>query len=268
MNQNGEWVMMNIEQLMQRHGANARENELIELRYIITTTLNAKNIDNSLKLVQPFRPPIVSLIHLANKGCSKWNYLFKWRAFTNKDRDDRERKWETKLGNRQGPYFWNRYYAYAKNISYDNKIKWIQHQVMRNSLKTNYIVAKFKDNFSPLCTFCSLSDEKIEHLFWECNLVQQLLNEIKIFFNQIWNLQLVFTKKNILFGKTIEPPTSPSNLVINYIKRFIWVRRCLKAPPNAPHFISWFKREIEIIKIAFSTDNKFAYLLEEQYSIQ
>ncbi len=137
---------------------------------------------------------------------------------------------------------------------------------MRNSLKTNYIVAKFKENYSPLCSFCSLHDEKIEHLFWDCALVQGLLNETKNHFDNLWRINLIASKKNILFGKIEEPPTSPSNLLIHHFKKYIWQTRCLKAPISLALFINWFRKDVDIIKKAFFSNRNLAYLQHAQFT--
>ncbi len=265
-NASGKWVLMSNDQIWGRYGRNIRENELVELRYIFSTTLNSVQINDNKRINFPIQPTILSLIHLTKKGCSKWTQLLKWRLYNNNEnRNEQEHKWENKLGNIQGPFFWNRYYRYAKSISYDNKIKWLQHQIMRNSLKTNYIVAKFIDNFSPLCSFCIEFTEKIEHLFWDCRIVQHFLNEVRTHFNIAWSLQLALNKKMLLFGKNLEHPSSPTNLLLHHVKRYIWQTRCLKAPLNFNNFVGWYRREIDLIKKAFANNEELRYLQMDQY---
>ena len=40
----------------------------------------------------------------------------------------------------------------------------------------------FRKSTSPLCSFCKLSDETVLHLFYECNKIQNLWNELDLFF--------------------------------------------------------------------------------------
>ena len=67
------------------------------------------------------------------------------------------------------------------NTLLDNKIKWLQYQIVRNSLKTNYIVSRLKSNVASSCSYCLEADELLSHLFWSCTVVRSLLNQI-IFF--------------------------------------------------------------------------------------
>ena len=53
-----------------------------------------------------------------------------------------------------------------KTLNYDNKLKFFQFTINRNTIKTNYIVNKFKPEVNPECSFCHNVDEKLNHLFW------------------------------------------------------------------------------------------------------
>ena len=41
---------------------------------------------------------------------------------------------------------------------------------------------------SPLCPFCKLSDETVLHLFYECNIILNLWNELDLFFENEFTL--------------------------------------------------------------------------------
>ena len=63
----------------------------------------------------------------------------------------RESKWHTELNCSFGSDFWNRTHSLAAGIKNENKMKFIQYQINRNSLFTNYRVNKFKNHKSPNC---------------------------------------------------------------------------------------------------------------------
>ena len=86
--------------------------------------------------------------------------------------------WETELGRIQGVPFWDRCYKNTSLIFFDNKIKWLQFQIVRETLKTNRIVSKFIQSVDEKCSFCNLMIESISHLFWECPLVQTFIKDI------------------------------------------------------------------------------------------
>ena len=56
--------------------------------------------------------------------------------------------------------FWRNSWYLVANLKYENKIKWLQYNIVRHSLKTNYIVNHFKPTVSPLCYYCGTNLEK------------------------------------------------------------------------------------------------------------
>ena len=116
------------------------------------------------------------------------------------------------------------------SINFDNQLWWLQYQIVRNSLQTNYIVSHFKPNVSPTCTYCRNLDnldwnpnnlEKISHLFWTCVNVCKFLGLV---FRFICSTGLVFetTKSQFLFGFPDEGFSNPRNYIRLIIKKYIW----------------------------------------------
>ena len=46
----------------------------------------------------------------------------------------------------------------------------------------------FRKSTSPLCPFCKLSNETVLHVFYECDIVQNLWNELDLFFKNDFTL--------------------------------------------------------------------------------
>ena len=96
----------------------------------------------------------------------------------------REEKWHHELQCTYGVDFWTKTYSLVANLKYDNKMKWLQFQINRNSLFTNYRVNKFKPNISPLCSLCLANEnfprfELISHLFYDCDYTLNMWQNIK-----------------------------------------------------------------------------------------
>ena len=53
-----------------------------------------------------------------------------------------------------------------------------QFKVLNNILNLNYKLYKMKVISSPLCSFCDLENETIEHFFWKCTIVQDFWNQL------------------------------------------------------------------------------------------
>ena len=97
-----------------------------------------------------------------------------------------------------GLQFWNNSYALTAEIKNDNRLKWLQYQIVRNSLFTNHKVSKFNPNIFPYCRNC-FSIEKTGHLMWICAQVQDFWREIKLFL-ETFQITPEITSKVVLFG--------------------------------------------------------------------
>ena len=112
-------------------------------------------------------------------------------------------------------------------------MKFLQFQINRNSLYTNYKVHKFKNHISPHCSFCSpdpdlAADEDrephpelVSHLFYGCDIVHNLWLEVQSWLRTL-NLNLPFDRKCLLFGLIREESNSVLNYIILSVKYFIW----------------------------------------------
>ena len=156
-----------------------------------------------------------------------------------------------------------------KNIFFDDKLKWLQYQITRGTLKTNRIVSKFNREVSEECTFCMTTIESITHLFYECVLVREFISEIYNIFIANWtDIHLIPDKKDFIFGFRNIPIFSSNNLLILYIKYFIWKCRCNQTNLSLNAFISWFKFELYVTFKAYKNDKRLEYLNDAQYRIE
>ena len=103
----------------------------------------------------------------------------------------------------------------------------MQYQILRNSQFTNYRVSKFNTSVSPLCSFCNLEVEKISHLYFTCNEVQKFLVDTSNWLNEL-SVNIAMNIKSILFGIQNERTGSQGNIIILWIKKYIWTSRVKK----------------------------------------
>ena len=94
------------------------------------------------------------------------------------------------------------------------------------------------------------------------------LEVYSIFITNWTDIRLVPVKKDFIFGFRNTPISSPNNLLILYIKYFIWKCRCKKKNLTLNAFISWFKFELYVTFMAFKNDNRLSYLTDAQYRIE
>ena len=73
-------------------------------------------------------------------------------------------------------------------VTLDNYYRSFQYKILNNVLHLNKKLFTFRKSTSPLCPFCKLSDETVLHLFYECNIILNLWNELVLFFKTEFTL--------------------------------------------------------------------------------
>ena len=111
----------------------------------------------------------------------------------------REEKWHRELDTVYSLDFWQGARKLYSDNYLENKLKWLQYQIVRNSLQTNLIVSHFKASVSSLCSYCLEADEQVSHLFWSCKVVRPFLDQIIVFLNTC-NIQLTQLKRIYFLG--------------------------------------------------------------------
>ena len=221
---------------------------MIISRYLLDVGIKIGTETDHNLIAQPRIPLIVKLITMSNKGCSVWTRLIK-STFGRGGVTEMEQKQEQRLGIILGVNYWDSCYFLTKKINFNNRIKWLQYQITRGVLQVNRVVSIYKDDVGPECTFCNNSVETIKHLFFECdiskNFLQQCINKIAeyghyINFDEIQPYEFLFIQRRRLrCYKTF--------FFFLHIKYFIWIARCKKFIPTVDGFESYFKKEIDIL---------------------
>jgi hypothetical protein len=206
-----------------RFGLEIHENSFVELRYIITLALQKLRYpcEKITPAAQPFKPLLIDIALSSKKGCSVYYKLLMKNKSLSKNMSEREQKWHTELNSRFSITFWEKARKLCASICYENPIKWLQFQILRNSLQTNAIVSHFINNVNPECQYCQLSNETISHLYWLCPVVSAFLNDIFAF---ISSTGLAFTpsREQFLFGYFDQSFDAPRNYLVLLLKKFIW----------------------------------------------
>ena len=174
---------------------------------------------------------------------------------------DRENKWHQELGQVYSKEFWNKSYKLTSEILYDNKIKWLQFQICRNSVYTNYKINKFNSQVPSFCTFCLHKDpnsqnfELVSHLFVQCEVVQSLWSGVRHWVESL-GIILPLDTTSLLFGFHEQPITSITNYVILTIKFYIWVSRIKDQNLFLTAYQFYLYHRLDELKNAFIYDKK------------
>ena len=248
---------LNYEELVNKYGY-CNENDYISLKVVVRSSLQKKNIIvEHLTLTYPYRPALLILVNMSLKGCNKWTSLLKCNRVSNNTRD-LEVKWENKLGNPQGIFFWNRCYRNVKKLVFSNKLRWFYYQIVRGILKTSKIMNKIKPHISPNCHFCNNHVETILHLFWDCLEVAQFIEDCKNFYaNDLDIFSINYSKKDFFFGDS-NSILSAKNYFALHLKYYIWITRCKKKNLSIRGFANWLRHEM--LLDAFNQNTELDFL--------
>ena len=246
-----------------RSGSRIDNEKYIELRYIITEGLRKYNIFlSSLNICFPCKPTLVSILMMYEKGCNFWSKILKKKKLRVNTFHQKERNWECflNLNTSHVPTPWFLYYHFNTRINFDNKIKWLNYQIVRGTLKTNRIICKFIPEISEKCSFCNNDVETISHLFWDCPISSAFINSVFLSLRNWPGFDRDFTSNSFIFGNLNEFPSSPMNFLSLYLKHYIWVSRCKKTSPELTGFLNKFKFEVRIFKNCIDNFPQLSYL--------
>jgi hypothetical protein len=94
--------------------------------------------------------------------------------------------------------------------------------------KVNYFLKKIKIIDDANCNFCQKENETIEHIFWGCENVQNLLGQVNSWSGDK-DINQTFFKKTLIFGDVdkVYKDDVYTAILLN-IKYYIYTNRCLK----------------------------------------
>ena len=199
---------------------------------------------------------MIDIVTAVDKGCSMFYKTLTLKPSLNNKMYAREQKWHTELGKVFSVNFWDSTRALCAKIDFDNQLKWLQYQIVRNSLQTNYIVSHFNPSVSKQCSYCHNIDsqEIVSHLFWLCPYVNGFIEDVINFLSN-QGLEYFPTKEQFLFGFSNQQNYDPSNFVSLVLKKYIWKSKFRSANLSLVGFISLLKVYLCDLKYFFSFKN-------------
>ena len=247
----GTNTLMQYNDFIQRYNCNISEEKYVDARYTLKLAVQKLKLpETKLKVVQlPSRPTLISIALTTAKGCSNYyKYLVKKDTLKNKIYL-RDEKWHNELNCRFSVNFWDRARALVAKIDFDNQLRWLQYQIVRNSLQTNVIVSHFLPNVTKACTYCRNpeSEELISHLYWVCPYVANFLTEAFQFIRTL-GFEINPTRNQFIFGNPDHLAYTPNNFIFLVLKKYIWREKFKSATLNLVGFRSLFKKYISDLK--------------------
>ena len=106
-----------------------------------------------------------------------------------------------------------------------------QYKLLHRIIPTNTFLYKIKIKDTKLCTFCKTDDETIEHLFFDCTLVNSFWEDFSLKLKQFF-VNFEIDKRQIFLG--YEQESLFLNFMILFAKNYIY--KC-KFKENIPNIV-------------------------------
>ena len=241
-------------------GLKVNADDYTEIKYILLSAIT--NLELSFErlpsICLPFQPLLVNIATQSSKGCNIYYRLLRKGKNSRKTLESRESKWHQELGRICSVPFWNKTYQYWAGIKNDNRIKWMQYQIVRNFQFTNYRVHKFKPHVSPLCSYCNEAEERISHLYYRCQVVLNFWKAVKLYLSDL-GYSISLSEHSILFGDKKETPHSMLNIIILWVKHYIWTTKFKNTHPSLNNFKIVFRKRLQDLKELCDTYEEFKH---------
>lgn len=213
---------------------------------------------------EPRQSIIIRIAQKQVSGCRPFYNVFRARSAERGDTTRAEDKWHEHLNTVLSIDFWNSVLRLNSGHKNDNFAKWLQYQIVRNTIFTNDRVSKFKPSVSDKCDLCGLDTENSYHLFYQCFVSKRFWVEIKQYFLLKFNIYLPVERLSILFGVLNQDHTSILNTIILLGKQLIWSCKHGKKHPTLAHFKNSLAEHLKIVKLCFVLKSKVE-IFEDQW---
>jgi hypothetical protein len=189
-------------------------------KFLKKMKINVNIID---KQQQPFLPTYLSVIIKNKQGTNAIYKIFN----NNTEKPTSQIKWQHKFSVEQTK--WKSYYSLPFNNTKNTSAQWLQFRILHRILPVNEYLFKLKLKDSPLCSYCNVENESIEHLFWSCVHTSRLLNEVKLVCERN-NIQFQVNERKTILGTN----NIPLYNTLLLIKQFIFQNRFLNGTLTFP----------------------------------
>ena len=112
------------------------------------------------------------------------------------------------------------------------KFRSFQYRLLQRGLVTNITLYKWKFIESDLCTFGKMEKESLSHLFWLCPIVRNLWEEVKMFIEDRFNIDIDLNVVTIILNELCVPISHVGNFICLITKQYIYRQRCMKKELN------------------------------------
>ena len=169
-----------------------------------------------------------------------------------KDRSNIQKRqlvFEQKLNLQPGSVFWNKIYQFNMTIKFNNNYRFFHLQIAKYNLFTKKHAAHFREN-NNLCCLCNNEPEEMSHLLFNCNIVQDLIREIRNCLTVMYPYDPVYLNnpEKFLLGIGFKHADNLTFLLTINIARYVWISKHKNNIPSLAGFKNFFNYFIKTQK--------------------
>ena len=138
------------------------------------------------------------------------------------------------------------YYAILFRCVKYKTLSWFQYKILQRILTTNTFLYMIHHVDSIPCEFCKTSCESLQHLFFDCNKVNQFWEKIRQWIWTETGINIHFSKDIVMFGMINNAKRNVINWFIINIKYYICTKKIQKKSLNINEVKHTLKNKFEI----------------------
>jgi len=169
------------------------------------------------------------------------NYVYNKLLDAETVNDHRMVKWSEVLGCSIQEDSWKDYHIMIRKAAMCSILRSFQYQILQRALVTNVFLHKYNIKDSDRCYFCGNHAETLDHLFYDCILIQDLWLDINNTLSPYIDISKHMSRKNILLGTE-----NANELLINHlfiiVKRYIYVQHCKERTISIQGVLEYIKQ--------------------------
>ena len=131
---------------------------------------------------------------------------------------------------------------------------------MHRLIATNKFLHKIRQTDCPRCHNCEIYVETIEHLFYECLIIQDFWLDVASIWTIYFSKNVRFTCKDVLLGYDLDSlqGSELENLLILYVKYYIYMCKLSNRLPQTSALAQYIKSNVCIV-LKTNCNNQLAY---------
>ena len=248
---NEDGTMMSLNQFSNRYNLQIDFMQYFSVRTAVLNYIRKKEINiGPVSLANNNIPFNVKTLLKSNKGCRDMYKILNENEIIPKSQIKWNGIFETENLD------WCQIYKIPAKSCRNTKLHWFQYRLLHRILATNDLLLKCGITEDSLCTFCKRVPEKIEHLFWYCNVVMEFWENIENWIYEKNQYLVNIDKKRALFGICNQSEFSkPINYILILTRFYIYKCRINNKGLNIAEWVKELKFFIHIEKkIAIKAD--------------